>query len=115
MVDNKLTKDSVKQVWPQISKLTAFFTVPDKYTSLKCEHVTCEIRYIKTNTPQALSRIQGFFTCFSSALEATYPEINHPVVQLGVLVDCGSAFLRAQTKNIITSPKNPPTMKYSTM
>lgn len=46
-----------------------------------------------------------FSTCFSSALVATYPEINHPVVQLGVLVDCGSAFLGANKKHHIT--KNP--------
>lgn len=73
-----------------------------------------EIFFIKKTNTHNLCHVYSFFspTCFfTTTLVAAYPEINHPVVQLGVLVDCGSAFLRGK-QNTITSPKIP-RLKYS--
>jgi len=49
------------------------------------------------NLKQEINKMQALIhppTWFSKALVATYPEINDPVVQFGVLVNSGSAFLR---------------------
>lgn len=45
------------------------------------------------------------FLFVSQLQEATHPEIDHPVVQPGVLVDSSSAFLR-ENKNISHQPKS---------
>lgn len=52
-------------------------------------HVTCDFTYTDANVSFDI-------------LVSTYPEINHPVVQFGVLVDRGSAFLGTNKAHHIT-------------
>lgn len=96
---------------PQV--INILFNIRDSYnwgwnqTVITDQHPTVGKLLVTSNTKQNVLQT-GFQNLLHWTMGPTYPEIDHPVVQPGVLVDSSSAFLRAN-KN------KSPFMKYSSI